>query len=31
VVWLGTLVYDIVDDKLIASVGSHFAGPQAAS
>jgi uncharacterized membrane protein YvlD (DUF360 family) len=31
VVWLGTLVYDIVDDKLIASVGSHFAGPRAAS
>jgi uncharacterized membrane protein YvlD (DUF360 family) len=31
VVWLGTLVYDIVDDKLIASVGSHFAGPRTAS
>ena len=31
VVWLGTLVYDIVDDKLIATVGGHLAGPQSAA
>lgn len=34
IVWLGTLVYDLVDDKVIVAVGSRFgpspAGPGAA-
>jgi putative membrane protein len=28
VVWVGMLVYDLVDDKLIAAVQARFAGPQ---
>jgi putative membrane protein len=28
VVWIGTLIYDIVDDRLIAGVGRRLAGPR---
>jgi hypothetical protein len=27
VVWIGTLVYDVVDDKLIATVQRHLSTP----
>ena len=29
VVWIGTLIYDVVDDKLIASVQERLSGPGA--
>lgn len=27
IVWIGTLAYDVVDDKVIAAVGGRVAGP----